>query len=153
MNSEKQLDGWYYLHTNGQLLYKKEFDGTSADLRDSNFVRAIWPMRPAERVCAWRILVEALALGADKLRVLDLAKHWSCNDEDATNYADYLGFNLYRDGDMWCATKSNFVNLQESPVGFGPSCLEAISNLCKDLGFAGCKLGWEPTFASLVKST
>lgn len=28
-------------------------------------------------------------------------------------------YNLFMDGDMWCATLPNFKNIQESPAGFG----------------------------------
>jgi hypothetical protein len=28
-------------------------------------------------------------------------------------------YKLFMDGDQWCATLPNFINLQESPVGFG----------------------------------
>jgi len=36
---------------------------------------------------------------------------------------------LQRDGNAWCATEETFVNLQESPAGFGDTPSEAISNL------------------------
>lgn len=27
-------------------------------------------------------------------------------------------YNVFMDGDLWCATYLNFINLQESPAGF-----------------------------------
>lgn len=40
------IEGWYYLHSNGALIYKPDHDGTVADIRDSNFARGLWPMDP-----------------------------------------------------------------------------------------------------------
>ena len=33
------------------------------------------------------------------------------------------------DGNMWCAKRRGFINLQESPAGFGPTRHEAIDDL------------------------
>lgn len=40
-------------------------------------------------------------------------------------------FNLFLDGNAWCATRDDFVNLQESPAGFGSSRREAILECIK----------------------
>ena len=128
------MDGWYYLHTNGDLIYKKELGGTHADIRESNFAKAIWPIDPSDRENAWRIVVESLAAGAKKERVTELAEKWGCNNEDAKVYAERIGVNLFLDGDQWCATRTDFTNLQESPAGFGDTCLEAMAKLCEALG-------------------
>lgn len=46
---------------------------------------------------------------------------------------------LCRDGNMWRATRLDFVNLMESPAGFGPSYSEAIENLHRaEYDAAGC---------------
>ena len=39
----------------------------------------------------------------------------------------------YKDGDQWCAVGSNFVNLQESTVGFGDTREDAIEQLVEEL--------------------
>lgn len=67
------LVGWYYLHTNGDLIFKCELGETAADIRESDFARCMWPMRPDDRAGAWDIAVEGLALGARKERVAELA--------------------------------------------------------------------------------
>ena len=142
------LIGWYYLHVNGDLIYKQDFDGTVADLRESDFVRHLWPLDPEERAGAWNILVEAGALGAHAGRIAELARKWRVDDEDAPNYASYLGCVLKRDGSAWHAHRADFVNLQESPSGFGDTALQAFSELCKALGFHSAKM-WGPTMSSL----
>lgn len=38
-------------------------------------------------------------------------------------------YRLRMDGDAWCATADNFVNLQESDAGFGSTPVEALQNL------------------------
>jgi hypothetical protein len=144
------IEGWYYLHTNGDLIYKREMGETVADIRDSSFARGLWPLDTSDRAGAWRILVEALAAGANLERIQMLADKWYCDDEDAVYYADYLGIRLYRDGDSWCATRGDFVNLQESDAGYGNTCLEAMAELCKELGYKPTKM-WGAEFKDLVK--
>lgn len=36
---------------------------------------------------------------------------------------------FFMDGNQWCATFEDFINLQESPAGFGRTCMEALGNL------------------------
>ncbi len=145
-----QSQGFYYLHTNGDLIYKNDVDGGGiADARESSFVRAVWPVYPELRACAWDILVESLAAGADKNRVFEIASKWGATNEDATNYAQALGFNLSMDGNQHCATRSDFVDLHNSPAGFGDTALEAISELAKELGYKPSKM-WGASFKNLL---
>lgn len=147
------ITGWYYLHTNGELIYKPDtIDGIVADIRDSDFARMLWPFDEADRAGAWRMLIEALALGANKERVTTLAHGWNCNDEDADNMAAHFGLVFGRDGNMWFAHRQDFVNLQESPAGFGATKLEAAAELCKALGYTASKMGWGSTFQQLLKA-
>lgn len=142
--------GWYYLHVNGSLIYKRELGDTAADIRESDFARAMWPLDPTDREGAWRIVVEALALGADPARVAELAALWQCDDKDAPIYAERVGCNLFMDGDKWCATDMHFIDLAQSPAGFGTTALQAMAELCKELGFKGGKT-WNTTFADLLQ--
>ena len=143
-------EGWYYLHTNGELIYKRDLDGTVADLRESDFVRGIWPCDPTNRAHAWRTCVEGLAAGARPERVLELAEKWGCDDVDAAHYARLEGVNLFRDGNAWCAARLDFVNPQESPCRYGETCLEAMSKLALELGYKPSKM-WGATFKDLLK--
>lgn len=143
--------GWYYLHENGSLIYKRELGDTAADIRESSFARAMWPLNPQDREGAWNILVESLSLGADKARVDELAALWHCNDDDADNYAQAVDCYIDLEGNKWCAKPMWFVNLQESPAGFGDTKLEALAELCKELGYKGGKT-WNATFKTLLKS-
>jgi len=144
------IDGWYYLHTNGDLIYKRELGGTAADIRESSFARGLWPFDPTNRECAWTILVEAGAAGARQARIKELAVKWQCDDKDAIIYADFLGVKLSQDGNQQCATRIDFINLQESPAGFGDTNLDAMIDLCKNLGYKPSKM-WGPTFSGLLK--
>lgn len=145
------LEGWYYLHENGDVIYKRELGETAADLRESDLVRMMWPFDPSDREGAWRIVVEALALGAIPDRVAGLAELWSCTNQDALVYATRIGALLNRDGDQWCATRKDFANLQESAAGFGATAREALSALAAELGLAASKM-WGPTFRDLLAS-
>lgn len=142
--------GWYYLHQNGSLIYKRELGGTAADIRESDFAIALWPFDPEDRAGAWHICVEGLAAGADKARVMELAKLWQCDDIDAPHYAKHLGGDIFMDGDQWCAVGPGFDNLQESPAGFGDTALEAFAALAKELGYKPSKM-WGHAFQSLLQ--
>ena len=144
------LIGWYYLHTNGEVIYKHDLDGTAADIRESDFARGMWPLHPENREDAWTILVESLAAGANEQRIRELSEKWHCDDEDAQVYAERIGCKLFRDGDKWCANRSDFTNLQESPAGFGDTCLQAMAELAKALGYKPSKM-WGAHFKDLLK--
>lgn len=147
------MNGFYYLHTNGELIYEPDHDGTGiAGAVKYPFCIAVWPVFQTNRSNAWDILVEALAAGADKAQIDELAEKWGCNDEDAMVYASYHGFRLSKDGDQFCATRSDFIDLQNSPAGFGATALEAISALAKELGYRPEKV-CRKSFASLVTDT
>jgi hypothetical protein len=144
------ISGFYYLHKNDKLIYKRDLPGMAADIRESDFAIMLWPIDLEDRENAWQVLVEALACGANLERVMELAVKWRCSDEDALIYASRVGARLFMDEDKWCATRKDFVDIQESPAGFGSTALEALANLCKDLGYRPQKL-WGATFASLLK--
>lgn len=80
------IEGFYYLHENGSLIYKRALPGTAEDLSDSTFVRAWWPCDPTERQSAWTIVLESLARGAAVDRVRELASRWSCDARDFTEF-------------------------------------------------------------------
>ena len=140
----------YYLHENGDLIHKRELDGSIvAGIRESPFAKGLWFIDQNNREHAWNVLVEALAGGAKAERIRELAELWGCNDSDAPNYAQRLDFLLEKDGSAWCATRSDFINLQESPAGFGNTALEAMAALAKELGYRPSKM-WGNTFRDLL---
>lgn len=143
------IKGWYYLHENKDLIYKNSPDAI-ADIRDSDLCHSAWPCDPADRANAWQIVVEAMSLGAKKERIYELVKKWKLTDEDAVNYAKYLNLEVGQDGNQKTAHKIDFENLQEDPCGFGDTYLEAMVDLCKQLGFKGGKM-WNATFKDLIK--
>ena len=40
------VEGWYYLHANGDLIYKGAAYTNVGDFRESDLVRAFWPVEP-----------------------------------------------------------------------------------------------------------
>jgi hypothetical protein len=149
-NMEKcEIVGYYYQHKNGSLIYKS---GTEAivDIRDSDLCLSAWPW-DGSRLAAWNLLVEAKSLGVNNERIDELIDKWSCDDLDADNYASYIGVILGEDGNQKTAKLPNFINLSESHCGFGETYLEAMADLCKQLGYKGGKT-WNSTFQSLIKS-
>jgi hypothetical protein len=142
------IQGCYYLHTNGDLIYKPHAE-SAADIRESNFARGLWFVDPADREGAWTILVESLAAGANKARVMELAEKWKCGDTDAHEYASRIGVKLERDGNAWHAMAPGHINLQESPNGFGDTCLEAMATLAKELRYEPATM-WGTSFKQLL---
>ena len=58
------------------------------------------------------------------------------------------GFHLFRDGDMWAAVGPHFVDLQQSPAGFGMTKAEAVQALHAELR----KVGWpESAMPALIR--
>lgn len=125
---------WYYLHTNGELISKIDLGQGPPE---GDFVRKSWPLVTTERESAWIICLEALAMGARRERVMELAALWKLTDEDALVFAENVDLLLSRDGDKWCATYADFVDLQESEAGFGVTCLEALANLRQQFPMPG----------------
>lgn len=41
------------------------------------------------------------------------------------------GVQVYKDGDSWCAVNADFINIQESHIGFGDTPDEAVKDLNK----------------------
>lgn len=141
---------WYYLHENGDLICKSDYEEIIADFQESDFVKHFWMFDPTSRLVGWSVLVEALALSANEERVSELAEKWGCNDEDADEYTNRIGVETFLDGDSWCAVGPGFINLAESPAGFGHTKLSAISSLCKDMGFRAQKTGGE-SFKGIIE--
>lgn len=123
------MKGTYYLHENGELIFKRE--GFEPEL--GNFVKRIWEFDTEKRFTAWIICIEALALGARKSRITELAEKWGLTDADAETFVEYSNgeMKLFMDGNAWCAVFKDFVNMQESQAGFGSTALEALSELAK----------------------
>jgi hypothetical protein len=77
--------GFYYLHTNGELIYKR-FRPDPSD-----FVRRIWEIEPSDRGNAWRILLEAAALGIRQDRLDELCRAWGITPVDLVEYFSRVG--------------------------------------------------------------
>lgn len=140
--------GWYYLHSNGELIYKLAVSTSVADLRESDLVRAFWSTDPSDRGSAWTIVVEGLAAGARPDRVADLVARWGCTDEDAAVYAERIGVSLERDDDAarWLATTGG----DGDPVGTGERAYEALADLARELGYRPAKM-WGWSFEKIVR--
>lgn len=143
------IKGWYYLHTNHELIFKHDTPGQEADIRESDFAVGLWAWTGTKDNC-WSILVEGLAAGADLQRIKFLSDLWECDDKDAEMYAAFLGIVLGQDGNQKTAKLKTFENLQESHCGFGDNNLQAMADLCKSLGYKPGKM-WNPSFQDIIK--
>lgn len=135
--------GWYYLHSNGELIHRLDLGNPERILQENESVRTFWFVGDGDdRDQAWSLLVEALAGGASYERVMKLAARWRCNDDDALAYAQRVGCDLERFNEGWFATPAA---TGRQPVAFGVTALEAMAALCKDMGYVS-KRDWRITF-------
>jgi len=117
------MEHYYYLHTNGSLIHKR----LRPDLSD--FVVRIWKLDVEDRESGWVLCVEALALGANKERIMELKKKWKLTDEDAQEFVKRDGgLILEKNDNGWCATFDDIANAE---CGYGPTALEALAELAK----------------------
>ena len=132
------LIGYYYLHTNGDLIYKRYLDAEQvADFEESPFVKRYWLLDVKDRAVAWFIAIEAAALGARPNRIKDIREKWKLTDEDALIFVGRVGLILQKDGNQWMAAFDDFTNLQDSQTGFGNTCFDALVELSKEGLLAG----------------
>jgi hypothetical protein len=97
------IAGYYYLHANGALIYRRATPGTIADFENSDLVKCWWPVEPADRRGAWRILIEAAARGATPDTIAQHAHLWHCDNPDAYRYAVREGIELREQDGEWIA--------------------------------------------------
>ena len=83
---DEEMKGYYYLHMNGDLIWKPEIVAQDRGYFDSPFVEKVWFIDTTDRLQAWRFLLEALAAGARAARVSELADKWGCNILDLGEY-------------------------------------------------------------------
>lgn len=118
------MNGFYYLHTNGDLIWKR-----FRPEDDSDFVKKIWECDISDRGSGWKIILESLALGARFYRVKELAAKWKCDVKDLVEYmvrnlnpTDYEkeGICLYLEKIVQCNPEKWFDWLELTPKGKEP---------------------------------
>ncbi len=134
--------GCYYLHATDKALIYKSLDDIP-DIRDSDLAIGLWIVDSADRETAWNTLVEALAAGAKKERIQELATKWGCNDTDAIEYARRIKCKLDKDGHTSRAHG-------KGKIGLGDTYLEAMADLAKRLGYKPSKM-WGKHFKDYLK--
>lgn len=74
---------YYYLHTNGDLINKHPVVvENDPQYFDSPFVKKYWLINTENRLDAWILILEALALGCQINRIKDLTEKWKLTFED-----------------------------------------------------------------------
>lgn len=128
--------GYFYLHTNRELIYKPDIDGRlKEDLDSSDLVTAYWPVASDDRESLWTCLVEAAARGANPEKIEFMVKTHGMDSADAVMYAERIGFKLAGSDvrKLWAAFSSNFVDQRHSGIGLGETAFDAIVELCRSL--------------------
>lgn len=83
-NMELEQAGFYYLHANGNLIFKPaSVVNYDSDYFSSPFVRKVWRVNVKDRLCAWRIVLEALSMGCSIPRAKELSEKWGLTLDDS----------------------------------------------------------------------
>lgn len=81
--ASNDTQGWYYLHENGDVIYKRFEPEEEA----GGFVKKVWRVDLTNRSNAWTIVLEALGLGCNVERAKALCAKWSLTQEDFVQFA------------------------------------------------------------------
>lgn len=126
--------GFFYLHTNGELIYKPEATiSRRQDLEESDFVVQYWPVASNHRTSLWTCLIEAAARGANQSCIDHMKKTHDITNEDAAGFARALDFKLVGNGRFFVAFNYNFIDQKHSAIGFGETAFDAIIDFQKRL--------------------
>ena len=88
---EMAKTGYYYLHTNGNLIYKSSFVVESdPEYFSSPFVKKYWKIKFSDRKDAWTLIIEALALGANINKIKELADKWHLDFNDSVEFVSRI---------------------------------------------------------------
>lgn len=80
----KNKNGYYYLHTNGDLIYIVNIVvDMDSEYFNSPFVKKYWKFECSNRFDAWMIILEALALDCNMEVAKNLSNKWGLNKEDS----------------------------------------------------------------------
>lgn len=138
-----ERSGFYYLHTEGALIFKRFDEQRERDLIESPFVSCYWPFDSGNRAHAWQIVICATVAGVHPDRVRVLREMWGCAEEDADKFAEYLGITLGEDQGMMRAVRlATPMSDEKVIVGSGKTKFEALVDLAK-------AVGWKPNKDSL----
>ncbi len=130
------MEHYYYLHTNGSLIHKR-FRPDPSD-----FIIKIWKLDTEDRKSGWILCIEALALGANKERVMELKEKWGLTNEDAQEFIKRAGsfipgrLEIDKTGAGWRVTREYIGGTQHI---YGPTVLEALAKLVRKRGNRGGK--------------
>ena len=119
-----QIDGYYYLTKEGDLIPTKD----KPELSSNGPVKCFWPVVTDNRLSAWLIVSEGLALGAKRERIEALREKWSLSDEDAKVFAEKQSVTIREEGGQFIAVDKIDEN---RPRGTGASPFDAIANYIK----------------------
>lgn len=110
--------GYYYLHTNGELIYKpygREYNPIQ-DFEESPFVVAYWLINTNNRADAYNMLIRANMLEANHERIDELLTKWNMTNEDTKNYCKAFGIRWGQKGELFTASAEKPETKEESAI-------------------------------------
>lgn len=120
-------DRWcfYYLDPNGRLVFKsKDYDRNFLD--EAVHVIAYWILDLNDRAAAYRMLLQALTLGADKEEIYEHAAEFNMNNQDVERYLVRYKMMSERAGNVWQVKMID----QLHPIGTGNTKFQALADWC-----------------------
>lgn len=145
------IGGYYYMHENKNLIFKRYSPGITKDFESSNFVLKYWSIDTKKRETAWTFLIEAYCLGASRDDIRTLSSKWSINNEDAKSYADFIGIDLIMDNlGQYTSFKRPINKMDFKRPAYGSTALESMAELCLLLGYLNDRRKEGGAFLGLV---
>lgn len=148
------IQGWFYLHPSYDLIYIADRPGVPAALQECSFAVGFWAFDGSDKDGATEMLIEALAAGANRDRIMELAQQWGHHDPiEMYIYAKSIGVELFflpfdgsvnvpGYGGQYGARVLNAMHAKSKnarSVGVGSSPLDALAHLANKLGYAASK--------------
>jgi len=123
---------FYYLHENGDLIYKNPQFINEEDFIESPFVKTYWFLDTTRRETVWEFLIEAYGY-ASKNRIYDLCSKWGIDDKDAIYYIKYLN-NISNKKFRYEFGESNMLEF-DNIILKGNSYLHMLNSICHSIKY------------------
>lgn len=124
------MDGYYYLHTGGDLIFKPtSVVNADPEYFDSPFVRKVWPIDKKDRATAYITVIEAAVMGAHQNRLNHLIDHWGLTDDDAKEFCQRARFDFEWDENIVAGPGWRVTHQDDDPkdqIGEGSSLILAL---------------------------